>query len=276
MLIECNTVYNMDCLEGMKHIPDKSIDMILCDLPYGVTACSWDYIIPIDPLWEQYKRIIKDYAIIALTSTQPFTTDLINGNRGWFKYCWIWDKGKSGFPLHAKNMPLRRHEDICIFSNGVMNHKTLTAKRMFYNPQGLIKIKPKTKKRNIFGDSGFPERPSLKGSHTSTMGNYPDSIIKIAAVSNAVHPTQKPIELFEYLIKTYTTEGDIVLDNCMGSFTTAIAAENTKRKWIGFEKDKDYCELGSKRIRENRMRLDILNRAYQKAKECHAKKLKSA
>ncbi|MGH1277001.1 DNA-methyltransferase [Bacillus cereus] len=238
-----NEVFNEDCLEGMKRIPDKSIDLILCDLPYGTTSCRWDSIIPFDLLWEQYKRIIKDNGAILLTASQPFTTKLIESNMRLFRYEWIWKKGKhtTGFP-NANKMPLKNHENILVF------YKKLPT----YNPQGLIKLdKPisKTKPKNlgILGDRiGTMNQP-----HVTKYKNYPRSILDFPRDSKPIHPTQKPVALFEYLIKTYTNEGEIVLDNCMGSFTTAIACINTNRYYIGFELDEGYWKLGNERVKEH-------------------------
>jgi len=242
-----NTVNNGDCLELMKLIPDGSVDMILCDLPYGTTACKWDVIIPFEPLWEQYKRIIKSNGAIVLTSQQPFTTDLINSARDWFKYELIWDKvGGSNFQL-SKIQPLKRHENILIFGNG----KTL------YNPQMKIRDKPKDysnssynalKNGMHFNSTDFERAKKLRTE------KYPDSIIEISGQSkecnnvNRIHNTQKPLDLLHYLIKTYSNENDMVLDNCAGSGTTAIACLNTNRNYILMEKEEKYFEMITNRI----------------------------
>ncbi|KAB7675304.1 site-specific DNA-methyltransferase [Bacillus sp. B1-WWTP-T-0.5-Post-4] len=238
-----NEVFNMDCLEGMKMIEDKTIDLILCDLPYGTTSCRWDEIIPFNLLWEQYERIIKDNGAIVLTASQPFTTKLIESNIKLFRYEWIWKKGKhsTGFP-NANRMPLKNHENILVF------YKKLPT----YNPQGLIKLdKPilKTKPKNlgILGD----HMESMNKPHVTKYKNYPKSIIDFPRDSKTFHPTQKPVALFEYLIETYTNEGETVLDNCMGSFTTAIACINTNRNYIGFELDEGYWTLGNERVEKH-------------------------
>jgi len=243
MKIECNTIYNMDCLEGMRFIEDKSIDLILCDLPYGTTNCEWDNIIPFDKLWEQYKRIIKDNGAIVLTASQPFTTKLIASNIKWFRYEWIWKKGNhvTGFP-NAWRMPLKNHENILVFYR----------KLPTYHPQGLMEIKPKTVKRKpsmqVLGKNNY----TLLRPHTVKYKNFPKSVIEFPRDKDTFHPTQKPVALFEYIIKTYTNEGEVVLDNCMGGFTTAVACDNTNRKWIGFELDREYCGKGKDRINRNR------------------------
>ena len=229
--MELNKIYNEECIEGMKKIPDKSIDMILCDLPYGTTACKWDTIIPFEPLWEQYERVIKDNGAIVLTASQPFTTKLIDSNIDLFRNCWVWNKKISGNPLLAKHQPLKVHEDICVFSK----------KRHNYYPQMR---KGKMRKKGGGRSKLFDMEMSAKYSDEY----YPISIIEFSNAKRGVHPTQKPVALFEYLIKTYTNEGETVLDNCMGSGTTAIACINTNRKYIGFELDKEYYKASIERI----------------------------
>ena len=229
--MELNKIYNEECLEGMKKIPDKSIDMILCDLPYGTTACKWDAIIPFEPLWEQYERVIKDNGAIVLTASQPFTTKLIDSNIDLFRNCWVWNKKISGNPLLAKHQPLKVHEDICVFSK----------KRHNYYPQMR---KGKMRKKGGGRSKLFDMEMSAKYSDEY----YPISIIEFSNAKRGVHPTQKPVALFEYLIKTYTNEGETVLDNCMGSGTTAIAAINTNRNYIGFELDQEYYKTSIERI----------------------------
>ncbi|MCU5403674.1 site-specific DNA-methyltransferase [Bacillus cereus] len=239
-----NQVFNMDCLEGMKMIEDKSIDMILCDLPYGTTACKWDSIIPFDLLWQQYERIIKDNGAILLTASQPFTTKLIASNIKLFRYEWIWKKGNhvTGFP-NANRMPLKNHENVLVF------YKKLPK----YYPQDLILLDKPIEKKEIKRMKIFGKRnnESLNNVYVKKYTNYPKSIIDFKRESKTFHPTQKPVALFEYLIKTYTKEGETVLDNCMGSFTTAIACINTKRNYIGFEMDEDYWKLGNERVNKH-------------------------
>ncbi|MFK4329996.1 site-specific DNA-methyltransferase (adenine-specific) [Bacillus sp. RC240] len=240
-----NQVFNVDCLEGMKLIPDKSVDMILCDLPYGTTACKWDSIIPFDLLWKQYERIIRDNGAILLTASQPFTTKLIASNMKLFRYEWIWKKGNhvTGFP-NANRMPLKNHENVLVFYKKLPN----------YYPQDLILLekpiyqKSTSKKLKIFGKSN---NESLSKVHVTKYTNYPKSVFDFPRDSKTFHPTQKPVALFEYLIKTYTQEGETVLDNCMGSFTTAIACINTNRNYIGFEMDKEYWKLGNERVNKH-------------------------
>lgn len=240
-MIELNKIYNEDCLEGMKRIESGSVDMILCDLPYGTTACKWDVIIPFESLWEQYKRIIKPNGAIVLTASQPFTTKLIASNYNMFRYCWIWQKNRPTGFLDARRRPLNDYEDVCVFSG----------KSASYYPQGLVKGnykngRPSKKNRGymqgrIYNAVGYQEY--------SEFSNYPKRVINFS-YSNAgsLHPTQKPVALFEYLIRTYTNEGDTVLDSCMGSGTTAVACINANRNFIGFELDKEYFDKANKRI----------------------------
>jgi len=226
-----------DCLELMKSIPDKSIDAIICDLPYGTTACKWDSVIPFEPMWLQYKRIIKDNGAIVLTAAQPFTSALVMSNPKWFKYCWVWDKKIPTGHLNAKHQPMRKTEDIVIFCQS----KTI------YNPQGLV-YNPRIKTRNV-----NTEGSKCYGKHGSTSfsewQNYPTNLL---AIKNefGLHPTQKSVPLMEYLVKTYTNQGDTVLDNCMGSGTTGLACKNLGRKFIGIEQDANYFEIASKRMYE--------------------------
>jgi len=231
----------------MNGIPDKSVDMILCDLPYGTTACKWDEIIPFEPLWKQYERIIKDNGAIVLTASQPFTTKLINSNIKLFRYEWIWEKDQGVNFMMAKKQPLKSHENILIFYK----------KQPIYNPQMIDVGKEWIKKDtgNTYREHlGLQEQPYNKKSKGTL--RYPKTVIKQSNEKiNRLHPTQKPVDLFEYLIKTYTNEGALVLDNCAGSFTTAVACDNTNRNWICIEKEEKYCNIGLTRINDNRERL---------------------
>jgi site-specific DNA-methyltransferase (adenine-specific) len=244
-----NKVIQGDCLEVMKDIPDGSVDMILADLPYGTTACKWDTIIPFEPLWEHYKRIIKPNGAIVLTASQPFTSALVMSNPKMFKYEWVWEKNRASNPMLSKIQPLKFHENVLVFSNG----KTAYQPQMEY-----VGIKDTRKTFNTIEtyNERFDSKFTIKAKKDDGY-RFPKSILKILQEhhSKIVHPTQKPVALFEYLIKTYTNEGDLVLDNCAGSFTTAIASENLKRNWICIEKEAEYCAIGEKRIKENRERL---------------------
>lgn len=244
-MIELNKIYNEDCLEGMKRIPDKSIDMILCDLPYGTTRNKWDSIIPLDLLWEQYNRLIKDNGAIVLTAQTPFDKVLGVSNLKNLRYEWIWKKNIATGHLNAKKMPMKDHENILVF------YKKLP----IYNPQ-MIQGKPYTNTRKPKNDNGsnygYIERTSTVNEGT----RYPKTVM-IFDREVGLHPTQKPVNLFEYLIKTYTNEGETVLDNCTGSGTTAIASINTKRNYIGFELDETYFNLANERIEKHRTTIDL-------------------
>lgn len=248
--IEIDKIYNEDCLVGMQRIPDQSVDTIICDLPYGVLNrknkhVQWDNVIPFAPLWEQYERVIKDNGAIVLFSQGLFTVDLISSNRKLWKYNLVWDKErKTGF-LNANRMPMRQHEDICVFYK----------KQCIYNPQMRetgLKDKNHDRGRKIecknscYG--GY-----VKQNVAATNLKFPGSIISIHKPHKKKefwHPTQKPVLLLEYLIRTYSNPGDIVLDNCIGSGTTAIAAINTQRHFIGFEMNKKYFDIANRRIRD--------------------------
>ena len=229
-----------DCLELMKTIPDGSIDMVLTDPPYGTTACKWDSVIPFEPMWEQLKRVTKKNGAIVMTASQPFTSALIMSNMKMFKYCWIWEKTRASNPYLAKIQPLRAHEDILVFGLG----------GPVYYPQktdgGAYTISPKSGGR-VAGDAKT-NLVSYKGSTGS--GRYPRTVQKVSNSSTeaGLHPTQKPVALMEYLIKTYTNEGETVLDFTMGSGTTGVAAKNLNRSFIGIELDENYYNIAKERI----------------------------
>lgn len=249
------TLWQGDCLELMKDIPDGSIDLILCDLPYGTTACKWDTIIPFEPLWKQYRRIAKANAAIVLTASQPFTTALISSNYEIFKYCWVWEKGRASGFVHAKNKPMKAHEDVVVFSKGVTVHASQSSNRMTYNPvmeTGKPYKKINSKKKFNWGGQARPSQSSdFESINTGT--RYPRSVIKFSEHNGgSLHPTQKPVALMEYLIRTYTNEGDTVLDNCMGSGTTGVACINTNRNFIGIELDENYFNIAKERIENAR------------------------
>lgn len=244
--MELNKIYNEDCLIGMDKIDDKSIDMILCDLPYGTTKCKWDIVIPFDKLWKQYKRVIKDNGAILLFGKQPFTSDLVNSNRDMYRYELIWEKTRAGNSMQVKKQPSAIHENIEVFYK----------KQPTYND---LKFKVDEKyidKRKSIRDSFY------KSEHYSGVMKrkaddgmrHPQSILPFNSVwHTGMHPTEKPVELFEWLIKSYTNEGDVVLDNCIGSGTTAIACINTNRNYIGFEKENNYYEMCLERINHNEL-----------------------
>lgn len=324
-------LYNGDCLELMKNIPDKSIDLVLCDLPYGFTDCKWDSVIPFEPLWEQYKRILKINGVAVLFGNQPFTTKLINSNIKDFNHIWYWKKNNVTGGLNAKKQPMKCVEDVCVFVcnsptknneglhedlrkyffdelkksefkrkdidnllNSQMSSHYFTYGQQFqipsaenykkmqdatgcfqrpfediqaefnggksenspytYNPQGVaLREKPRIKKEHI-GINRQVYGGRTNKTYVSTHTGYPKNLLKIKNVHNTgstrFHPTQKPVELLEYLIKTYSNEGETVLDNCMGSGSTGVACQNTGRKFIGIELDKKHFDISCNRMKE--------------------------
>lgn len=229
-----------DTIDEMSKLPDKSIDMILCDLPYGTTQCKWDTVIPFDSLWDQYRRIIKDNGAIVLTASQPFTSNLVMSNPKLFRYSLVWEKSKSTGYLNSKKMPMRSHEDILVF------YKSLPT----YNPQ-MVDGKPYDKGKAHRPTEVYREQKGEIHVKNDSGLRYPRSVqyFKTAESEGIVyHPTQKPISLMEWLIKTYTNEGDVVLDNCLGSGTTAIACIRTNRKYIGIDIDESYIKITTERI----------------------------
>jgi len=232
-----NVVIQGDCLEVMKGIPDKFINMILCDLPYGTTACKWDAIIPFEPLWEQYKRIIKDNRAIVLTASQPFTSALVMSNIKMFKYEWIWDKKIPSGMSYARFQPMRQHENILVFYKG----KTI------YNPQKILRDKP-IKGGGMSKGETTNNQNLIALKKTYNYKNPTTIIIEDKVRKGSLHPTQKPVALFEYLIKTYTNENDIVLDNCAGSGTTGVACKNLNRNYILIEKEQKYIDVIRQRL----------------------------
>jgi len=234
-----------DCLERMKEIPDGSVDAIICDSPYQTTSCAWDSIIPLEPMWEQLKRVIKPNGAIVLFGAQPFTSILGASNVAWLKYSWYWRKTRATGHLNAKKMPMKNVEDVLVFYK----------KSPTYNPQGVIEcnieqhnsmsdsLRGKTKDPSSVVTGGIEFKP-----YKQTLTNYPRQILEFASEGKTVHPTQKPVALLEYLIKTYTNEGETVLDFTQGSGSTGIAAVNTGRKYIGIEMDETYFDVSVKRI----------------------------
>ena len=236
-LFQLIDLYQGDCLEIMPNIPDNSVDMILADLPYEITAAKFDILIPFEPLWNQYNRIAKENAAMVFTASQPFTTTLISSNLKNFRYEWIWEKPQGTNPMVAKYQPLKSHENIVVFYR----------KSPTYNPQMTISTPyggfKSTKKKlgEVYGDLKSEHRDNPEGSR------YPKTVIKFKQ-EKGLHPTQKPLALMEYLIKTYTNEGDVILDNVFGSGTSGAAAKKTGRSYIGMELNGDYFKIGSERI----------------------------
>lgn len=225
-----------DCLDLLDKVEDRSIDLILCDLPYGVTANKWDEVIDLNNLWKHYKRVIKNNRAVILFASQPFTTTLVTSNKKWFRYEWVWEKDNGTGFLNANRMPLKKHESILVFYEHLPT----------YNPQ-FTKGKPYTCKQGSLG-SNYCQKEH-KGHTTVNDGKrYPTSVLKYKRDKSKVHPTQKPVSLLEYLIRTYTNEGDVVLDTCMGSGSAGVASVNTSRDFIGIEKDEEYFKVAEERI----------------------------
>jgi len=253
MFLSNGNLINGDCLEVMRDIPDGSVDMILTDPPYGTTACKWDVVIPFEPMWDQIKRVIKPNGAIVLTATQPFTSVLVSSNLKMFKYEWVWCKNKVTDFLRAKLKPMTGHENVLVFSKGSVANGAKN--NMDYFPQGLIEIN-KTQKNAKIGEAIAGRNKSNYGpnnvlhneTYVQKFKGYPNTKLDFNSETDAIHPTQKPVALFEYLIKTYTQPGEVVLDFTIGSGTTAIAAENLNRQWIGIEKDLIYYLKAVERI----------------------------
>ena len=242
-----SALFQGDCLDIMPLIPDKSVQLILADLPYGTTACKWDSVLPFDKLWKEYERIITDNGAIVLTASQPFTSALVMSKPKLFKYEWIWRKNTGTGFATAKHQPLRYHESILVFSKGKTNYNPIPTERFSEASKKMCKkpVRGGGKKT-----SSHISMEIVKVQYDSETKN-PESVLEFKSVPNAgghkLHPTQKPIELFEYLIKTYSNENDMVLDNTMGSGTTCLAAKNLNRKFIGIEKESNYYEIACRR-----------------------------
>ena len=244
-MLDLDTIHHGDCLDLMHDIPDRSVDMILCDLPYGTTACKWDTIIPFAPLWAHYERIIKPKGAIVLTAQAPFDKVLGASNLRLLKYEWIWEKEAGTGFLNAKLYPLKSHENILVFSKGTHT----------YNPQ-MTAGKPYVCKKG--GGTDNYNQDSKPVIITKNEGlRYPKTVLRFTRDKAKLHPTQKPVALFEYLIRTYTNEGDTVLDNCAGSCTTAIAALNTNRRFICIEQEEKYVAIGRRRVVERQPALSL-------------------
>lgn len=231
-----------DCLIEMKNIDDKSVDMILCDLPYGVTKNSWDIIIPFDDLWKHYNRIIKDNGAIVLFGSQPFTSFMITSNIKYFRYCLVWEKNKFSDFLNSKRKPMKTNEDIAVFYK----------KQPVYNPQYWYST-PYTR----WNTQEAVNKQTNYGIHKENFNEnvdgkrLPTTVLKFNRVERPQHPTQKPVDLLEWLIKTYTNESELVLDNCMGVGSTGLACKNTNRRFVGIEKNEDYFDIAKKNINTN-------------------------
>lgn len=250
--IDENGIYNADCLLNFDKVGYHSVDLILTDLPYGTTACKWDSILPFDKLWEMVNYVLKPNGTFITTASQPFTSALIMSNPEMFKYEIIWQKSKGCNFTHAKNMPIKFHENIVVFSNAPIGHKVqLGERRMKYNPQGLIKVDAKWKRPQKYDTGHKLKRDSHKLERVIEFTNYPKSIFIQGNSNNnerGLHETQKPVALMEYLLLTYSNKFDMVFDPCAGSGTTAIACENLDRDYICFEKDAEICKKANERL----------------------------
>mgnify|MGYP006052649463 FL=1 len=247
-----NTVHLWDCLEVMKSIPDGSIDAIITDPPFWTTKCSWDHVIPFEPMWAELKRIIKPNGAIVLFGSEPFSSALRMSNIKMYKYDWVWNKTKAWNFIQSRNCPLKLHENISVFSNGVVIHKWQSKKRMNYYPQWVKEVNKEWSRPQVYESEHSYKRPSHKTERTITLEWFPSSVIRFSSEHNPPHPTQKPVALLEYLIKTYSLENEIILDFTSGSWTTWIAAQNTNRQFILIEKDKNYYDISLKRLQENK------------------------
>jgi len=246
-----NQIIQGDCLEVLKTLPENSVDMVLADPPYGTTACKWDSVIPLEPMWEQLKRVIKPNGAIVMMASQPFTTTLISSNMKWFKYEWVWNKVTGRGHLVAKHRPMAQHENILVFGNG----------KVKYNPQMVLMDKPQK------GKSMEACRTSIMGGHTTKESEtiirthkYPKTIITQGVDGKYIHPTQKPVALMEYLIKTYTNKGELVLDFAMGSGTTGVACVNTGRDFIGIELSAEYAKMAERRVAKAKARYGLFEK----------------
>lgn len=237
-----------DCLELMKEIPDRSVDMVLTDPPYGTTACKWDSVIPFIPMWDHVRRVLKPNGAAVFTASQPFTSALVMSNAKMFKYCWVWAKNTPAGFAQAKNKPMTKHEDVVVFSSAKTGHVSQCENRMVYNPQGLKSFGREVKNSKSHRGSAFEARKNAKKSYVQEFTGYPDSVINMPVQRDGIHPTQKPVALMEYLIRTYTNEGETVLDFTMGSGTTGVAAKNLNRSFIGIELDDTYFNIAKERI----------------------------
>ena len=244
-----------DCIEKMREIEDNSIDSVITDPPYGTTGCSWDRLLNHEEMWKELKRITKHQAAIVLFSNQPYTTDLISSNIEMFKYTWVWIKNRPTLYQHAKNRPMGKHEDICVFSKAGMGHASLLKdNRMKYNPVG-VKEEKKTKKVGPQPNYIGP-RDNQNGKEYEAQTGYPSTVLNFNSEIVLYHPTQKPVALLEFLVKTYTDENETILDFTMGSGSTGVAASLNNRNFVGIELDENYFQIAEKRIKDSNVNLN--------------------
>ena len=253
-----------DCLEVMEKIPDNSVDLILTDPPYGTIVCKWDSVINLDSMWKHIRRIAKHNSPIVMFANQPFSSTLVHSAQDLFKYEWIWVKNRPTGSLHSKNRPMGKHESILVFSQAPMGHASLLSdNRMNYYPQGVVYTgKNKTVKEKGFHGNHIGERPNQVGRKYEVSTGYPSTVLEFNKEESHLHPTQKPVSLMEYLIKTYTNEGELVLDFTMGSGSTGVAAKNTNRMFIGIEKDEGYFNIASERISKAKVERNLFDEVF--------------
>ena len=232
-----------DCIELMGKLPDNSIDCVIADIPYGTTACSWDIVIPFEPMWEHLRRITKLNSAIILFGSQPFTSRLIMSNLSMFKYCWLWKSNKAANFAQAPYMPLKICEDVLVFSQAKITKNSKN--KMKYNPQGMQTINKLCTDR---GPSNHRPNRSKQGQYIQDKTGYPNQVLEFNKLANPMHPTQKPIDLIQYLIKTYSDENDLILDFTAGSCTAGVAAKQLGRDYICMEKEQEYCDIGQHRL----------------------------
>lgn len=251
-MIELDTIYNEDCLIGMQRIPDGSVDCIITDLPYGTTACAWDSVIPFDPLWKQFKRVTKPNSAIVLFGSEPFSSALRMSNIEMWRYDWYWLKTRFANYAQAPYMPLKNIETISVFSQGTIAPNSKV--KMTYHPQGLKEHYRITKEKACSPNYRPNRKPQT---YVSTHTNFPKQCIEFDNDEDHFHPTQKPLALMRYLVLTYSSDGDTILDNCIGSGTTAVACIKEKRHFIGFETNKEYFDKACKRIKAEQAQLTL-------------------
>lgn len=240
-------LYHGDCLAILPNLPAGSVDAIITDLPYGSTELDWDRPIPLPPLWDQFRRLLAPNGAVIMTASQPYTSELVASNREWLKYCLVWEKNRPTGFLHAKFMPLKQHEDVCVFSPGVVVGKHRSRRQMTFNPQGLRLLETPKHRTNGLTHGTYIGR-KIGAPTVQTQTGYPTSILRFASDSERLHPTQKPLDLMRYLTRTYTHAGDRILDCCMGSGTTGVAAVMEGRNFVGVELQAGYFQTASERI----------------------------
>ena len=236
-----------DCLEVMPTLPAHSVDAIFCDPPYFSTDLAWDRPIPLAPLWEQFRRLLKPKGTVIFTASQPFTSQLVMSNFDWFKYALVWEKSRPTGFLHAKHMPMKKHEDICVFSPAAVVGTERSHRKMTFNPQDLVAVEHQNQRRNEITHGTFIGR-KIGNSSIQTHTNYPTSVLRFASEPKPIHPTQKSLDLMRYILRAYTNAGDTVLDPCFGSGTTGVAAILEGRQFVGIEQDAGYFQMATDRL----------------------------